>query len=79
MGELKDLLKKKYEEMNNFHKNENNEIALTQDQRSAYYNKMKLYFLSLSKKKWRNEDAKSFIKNWIIKHKDRLVEFLKYP
>ena len=26
----------------------------------------------------KNKDAQNFIKNWIIKHKDRLVTYLKY-
>ena len=73
--------------MNEFHKNEkqnnnkhpNNIKPPTLKQRLAYHNKMKLYFIKLQKKKYKSKDAKSFIKNWIILHQDRLVNYLKYP
>ncbi len=74
---LRTLLKEKYIEMNEFH--ENKKKPPTLNQRLVYHNKMKQYFIRLWKKKWKHKDTKTFIKNWIIKHEDRLVTYLKYP
>ena len=76
MEKLKTLLKEKYEKMNKFHKDEK---PPTDKQRQIYHNKMKLYFTKLWNKKYKSKDSKSFIKNWIILHQDRLVNYLKYP
>ena len=36
--------------------------------------------IQLSQRKfWRAKDVKTFIKEWLVQHKDRLVTFLKYP
>ncbi len=74
MALLKDTLKKLYHRMTKWHEKKH-----TKKERLKYHNRMKKVFINLWKKrKWNEKDSNSFIKEWIIQHKDRLVPFLKY-
>ena len=72
---LKDALKTIYRRMNRWHKKEH-----TKEERAEYHDRQKRMMINLWKKrKWKEEDADTFIKAWLIRHQDRLVTFLKYP
>lgn len=74
MKELKDILKQEYELLKTWHLGEHSE-----NERLKYHQQKRRKFQRLSKqKKWREDDTKTFIEEWIVQHKDRLVTFLKY-
>jgi len=73
MLELKNWLKKQYEEMMKFHK----EDHLDQE-RLKYYEKMMKKFKRKRKRKWKYKDTETFNKVWLIRHQNRILTFLKY-
>ncbi len=72
---LKNILKTFHRRINKWHKNEH-----SIDARKKYHDRMKRALINVWKNKiWEADDAKTFIKAWLKKHKNRLVSFLKYP
>lgn len=72
---LKDTLKRIYHRMNKWHKKKHSAKA-----RLKYHNRQKNMLIKLSQRKfWRAKDVKTFIKEWLVQHKNRLTPFLKYP
>lgn len=72
---LKDTLKKIYKRLCGWHKEEHAEA-----ERLDYHDRRKQMMTDLWKKRtWKEKDAKTFIKMWLIRHQNRLVTFLKYP
>lgn len=72
MKRLKDILKADYEEMTTWHKEIHSE-----KERLRWHEKWKKIFIKIGKEKWKKEDSKTFIKEWIVQHENRLVTFLK--
>jgi transposase len=71
---LKNTLKKCYRRIMKWHKQKH-----SKKERVIYHDRMKKMFIDLSRNKiWTEEDAETFIKAWLIRHKDRFVTFLKY-
>lgn len=74
MKKLKDLLKEAYAVTTKWHREEH-----TDDERLQYHSKKRQELIDLSKqKKWTGKDVKTFLEEWIVQHKDRLMTFLKY-
>lgn len=72
---LKNSLKKIYKRLRKWHKEEH-----TKEERTVYHDRQKQMMIDLWKKrKWKEKDAETFIKIWLIRHQNRLVTFLKYP
>lgn len=72
---LKDTLKACYRRMYRWHRRNH-----LQEERLKYHDKRKQMLISLWKKrKWKEKDSKIFIREWLNRHQNRLVTFLKYP
>lgn len=71
---LKDTLKCCYRKILKWHKRKHG-----MPERQKYHDRMKMMFKNLAKRKWKAKDAKTFVKEWLIQHENRLVTFLKYP
>ena len=71
---LKDTLKVCYRRMSRWHRKKH-----TTEERMIYHDRMKRIFLHLrTRKKWEAKDSNIFIREWLIRHQDRLTTFLKY-
>jgi len=71
---LKNTLQKTYHRMSKWHRKKHSDI-----ERLKYYKRNKKILTNLAHSKvWTEDDAKKFIQTWLIKHRFRLVNFLKY-
>lgn len=72
---LKDVLKCCYRRMLKWH-GKKHEMPERQD----YHARMRKMLMDLAKqRKWKAEDTRIFVKEWLTQHENRLVTFLKYP
>ena len=74
---LKDTLKTCYRRMCKWHKKKH-----TEEERKTYHKKHKKLFINIwknKKRKWKEKDSNTFIKEWLIQHQNRLTTFLLYP
>lgn len=74
---LKDTLKTCYRRMCRWHRKKHSSA-----ERQIYHDWTKQMFINLwkrRKQKWKSKDSNAFIKEWLIKHQNRLVSFLIYP
>lgn len=71
---LKDTLKTCYRRMNKWHRKKH-----SKEERLRYEKRMNSLFKNLwNKKVWYEKDSKIFIREWLIRHQERLTSFLKY-
>ncbi len=71
---LKDVLKTCYRRMNRWHRKKH-----TEEERNRYEKRMKYLLQNIWKtREWKEKDSQTFIKEWLIRHQDRLTKFLKY-
>ncbi len=71
---LKDTLKTCYRRMNRWHRKKH-----TTKERIKYEKRMNSLFKNLwNKKVWIEKDSQIFIREWLIRHQERLTSFLKY-
>lgn len=74
MVRLKNMLKALYRRMSAWHTKKH-----SSGERLEYHSRMKEELAAIRENEWKEKDARTFIRAWLIRHKERLVTFLKYP